>query len=92
MAAGLAIDAFVHLDLASTYEPVRTSVLSQADLFRAEAVVAVLAALLLLVRLRRYSAAIAAVVAGSALAVLLVYRYVDLGPLGPIPSMYEPVW
>lgn len=90
--AGLAIDAVVHFDLAGTYEPVRTSVVSQADLFRAEGVAAILAALLLIVRPRRNSAAIAAVIAGSALGALLLYRYYDLGRLGPIPSMYEPVW
>jgi hypothetical protein len=90
--AGLVLDAVLHLDLAARYGPVRTSVLSQADLFRAEAVVALLAALLLVVRPRRWTAVLAAVVAGSALAALLVYRYHDLGPLGPIPSLYEPVW
>jgi hypothetical protein len=36
--------------------------------------------------------AIAALVAGSALLVVLVYRYRDVGQLGPIPSMYEPIW
>lgn len=90
--AGLVLDAVLHLVLAGRYGPVRTSVLSQADLFRAEAVVALLAALLLVVHPRRWTAAVAAAVAGSALAALLVYRYTDLGPLGPIPSMYEPVW
>ena len=30
--AGLAVDAVLHVDLAARYEPVRTSVLSQADL------------------------------------------------------------
>lgn len=90
--AGLAVDAYVHFDLASSYDPVKTSTLSQGDLFRAQSVVAILAALLLLVRPRRWTAAIAAVVAGSALAAVLVYRYVDIGQLGPIPSMYEPNW
>jgi hypothetical protein len=23
---------------------------------------------------------------------MLVSRYVDLGPIGPFPSMYDPVW
>ena len=92
VAAGLVLDAVLHLDLAGRYGPVRSSVLSQADLFRAEAVVALLAALLLLAHPRRWTAAVAAAVAGSALAALLVYRYVDLGPLGPVPSLYEPVW
>ena len=90
--AGLAVDAYVHLDLASGYDPVKTSTLSQGDLFRAESVVAILAALLQIVRPRRWSAAIAAVVAGSALAAVLVYRYADIGQIGPIPSMYEASW
>ncbi len=90
--AGLTIDAYVHFDLASNYRLIKTSTLSQADLFRAEGAVAVIAALLLLVRPRRYTAAIAALVAGSALLVLLIYRYNDIGQLGPIPSMYEPIW
>jgi len=90
--AGLTVDAYVHVNLASNYELIKTSALSQADLFRVEAAVAIVAALLLVVRPRRYTAAIAAFVAGSALLVLLLYRYNDIGPLGPIPSMYEPIW
>ena len=90
--AGLTIDAYVHFDLAGNYRLIKTSTLSQADLFRAEGVVAIIAALLLAVRPRRYTAAIAALVAGSALLVLLVYRYNDIGQFGPIPSMYEPIW
>lgn len=50
VAAGLAIDAFVHLDLASSYDGVKSSVLTQGDLFRAEAVLAIIAALVLVVR------------------------------------------
>ncbi|HEY7049912.1 MAG TPA: hypothetical protein VH373_22045 [Jatrophihabitantaceae bacterium] len=90
--AGLAIDAYVHFDLAGNYELIKTSTLSQADLFRIEGAVAIVAALLLLLRPRRYTAAIAAIVAGSALLVLLLYRYNDIGRIGPIPSMYEPIW
>ena len=90
--AGLAVDAYVHLDLAGTYDPVKTSTLSQGDLFRAQSAVAILVALLLIVRPRRWSAALAALVAGSALAAVLVYRYVDVGQIGPIPSMYEAAW
>ena len=90
--AGLAVDAYIHFDLASGYDPVKTSTLSQGDLFRAQSVLAILAALLLLVRPRRWTAAIAALVAGSALAAVLLYRYVDIGQIGPIPSMYEASW
>jgi hypothetical protein len=40
VAAGLAIDAFVHLDPASSYDGVKSSVLTQGDLFRVEAALA----------------------------------------------------
>lgn len=89
---GLGIDAYVHLDLAATYDAVRTSTLSQGDLFRVEAVAAIVAGAGLLFRPRRYTAAIAALVAGVGFAAIMVYRYVDVGRLGPVPSMYEPAW
>ncbi|MFD6248329.1 hypothetical protein ACFWGG_24665, partial [Streptomyces roseolus] len=31
-------------------------------------------------------------VAAGGLAALLLYRYVDVGELGPLPNMYEPAW
>jgi hypothetical protein len=31
-------------------------------------------------------------VAASALTVMLVARYVDLGQLGPLPDLYDPTW
>jgi hypothetical protein len=89
---GLAVDAYVHLHLASDYDAVKTSTLSQGELFRAEAVIAILAGVALLVRPRRYTAAIAFLVAAGGLGVVLLYRYVDVKGFGPIPSMYEPVW
>jgi hypothetical protein len=90
--AGLAIDAYVHFDLAKAYSPVKTSTLSQGDLFRAEGVVAILAALLLIVHPRRWTAAVAAVVAGAGLAAVLVYAYIDVPRIGPIPAMYDSAW
>lgn len=89
---GLGIDAYVHFDLASNYEANKTSTLSQGDLFRAEAVIAILAALALLVRPRRYTALITFAVAAGGLAAVLIYRYVEVGKIGPIPAMYEPFW
>jgi hypothetical protein len=91
-AAGLIVDAYIHFDLAANYDAIKTSTLSQGDLFRAEGVVALLAAIAVVARPRRYTAAIALVVAGSALAALLVYRYDNVSAIGPIPAMYEPVW
>lgn len=90
--AGLALDAYVHLDLASTYDGVKSSILSQGDLFRAETALAILAAVALLLRPRRYTALFALLVAAGGLAAVLVYQYVDVGAFGPVPDMYEPVW
>ncbi len=89
--AGLAVDIYVHLTLASTYDAVRGTV-SEGQLFRAEAAAAFVAALVLVVRPSRVTAALAAVVAGGGLAALLLYRYVDVGRLGPFPDMFEPFW
>lgn len=89
---GLAVDAFVHLDLASAFAENRTSVLSETDLFRAEAAVAIVAAVALLARPRRYTAAFAFVVAAAGTVAVVLYRYVDIGAFGPIPGMYDPFW
>jgi hypothetical protein len=91
-AAGLAMDAYVHLDLAHVYDAAHTSVLSQGDLFRVEAGLAIVAIVGILVRPRRYTAAFAFVVAAGGFGAVMLYRYVDVGAIGPIPSMYEPVW
>jgi hypothetical protein len=89
---GLAIDAFVHLDLASAFQNVKSSTLSQADLFRAEAVAAIVAAVALLARPRRYTAGFAFVVAAAGTVAVVLYRYVDVGAFGPVPDMYDPFW
>jgi hypothetical protein len=89
---GLAIDAYVHFHLASAFQHVKTSTLSEADLFRAEATGAVVAAVLLLVRPRRYSAALAFLVAAGGTVAVVLYRYVNVGGFGPIPNMYDPFW
>jgi hypothetical protein len=90
--AGLAVDAYVHFDLASAFAHNRTSTLSEADLFRAEAIAAVVAAVALLLRPRRYTAAFAFLVAAAGLVAVLVTRYVDIGAIGPIPNLYDPYW
>ena len=89
---GLAIDAYVHFHLASTFDPIRTSSISQGDLFRVEAVLAIVAALALVLRRRRYTAAFAFVVAAGGVFAVLLYQYVDVGKIGPIPDMYDPFW
>jgi hypothetical protein len=91
-AAGLAIQAYVHFDLASQYDVIKSSVLSQGDLFRAEATAAAIAAAAVLLRPRRYTAAFAFVVAAAGTAAVLVYQYVNIGAFGPFPNMYDPIW
>jgi H+/Cl- antiporter ClcA len=71
---------------------VKTRVLRQADIFRIESVVALLVALALLVRPRRETALAVFVVAASAVVAVVLYRYVDVGKIGPIPNMYDPYW
>jgi hypothetical protein len=91
-ASGLTIDAYEHLKFAHNYRFNKTSTLSEADLFRTEAVLAIVAALLVLVWSSRWAAAIALAVAGGGLVLLLLYRYNNVGKIGPIPNMYEPTW
>jgi len=90
-AAGLAYDAYAHFDLAGNFDA-NSAVISQGMLFRVDAVFAALAALLVLITRRWVVAIFAVLVAGSALGAVLLYRYVDLGVLGPLPNMYEPGW
>lgn len=89
---GLAVDAYVHFHLASAFKHNKTSTLSETDLFRAEAVAAIVAAVALLLRPRRYTAAFAFLVAAAGTVAVIVYRYVNIGAFGPIPNMYDPYW
>jgi hypothetical protein len=85
-AAGLAIDAYVHLDLAPVYAE-GGGAINEVVLFRAEAVAALLVAAAVIATGRRVCYLAGLAVAASALAVMLVSRYVDLGPIGPFPDM-----
>lgn len=91
-AAGLGLDAQVHLKLAPAYDSIKSSVVSQGDLFRIEAALAIVAGVLVLVIHRRITALVVVAVAGGGLVALLVYRYFDIGAVGPLPPMYEPAW
>lgn len=91
-AAGLAMDAYVHADLASTYDFSGKGI-SQGQLFRIEAAAAALAALLLILfGTRQLVWAYALSVAAAGVGAVLLYRYADIGALGPLRNMYEPVW
>lgn len=92
VAATLVVDAVVHLRLAANYQLAAPGGIGQGNLFRVEAVVAIVVALYVLVAGNRTAYAAAFLVAASALAGVVLYRYVDVPAIGPIPSMYEPLW
>jgi hypothetical protein len=92
VAAALVVDAVVHFDLASGYQLGAPGGIGEGNLFRLEGAVAILVALYVLVRGSRPAYAAGVVVAGSAFIAVLLYRYVDIPAIGPLPSMYEPVW
>jgi hypothetical protein len=95
IATGLGIDAYVHWTLAPDFDTVTgpgSPTITGGELFRFEAVLAVVAMLLVIVYRRRPVAAIALLVAAGGVAAVLVYQYIDPGTIGPIPDMYDPVW
>lgn len=91
-AVGLGVDAVVHWQLAADYQLAAPGGIGQGNLFRIEAVTAVLVAAVVLVSGARVAFAAALLVAASAVGAVLLYRYVDVPAFGPIPSMYEPIW
>jgi hypothetical protein len=90
-AAGLGYDAFVHLHLAGGYDAIGSAV-TQGMLFRVEAVVAIAVGIAVLVSDRRSVWAAAGLTGLAGVAAVILYRYVDVGAIGPIPNMYEPAW
>ena len=89
-AAGLAIDAYVHLHIAHRYMPITTGTVNQGVLFQIEGGLAIAAAIWLLIRPTWLSAAVGFLVAAGGAAALLVYGFVNVGKIGPIPNMYDP--
>ena len=94
--AGLAVDVYVHWNLARRFDSLKGSAsphISQGQVFRVEAVLALAAIVLVLLVRRRMSVAVTALlVAAGGVAAVLVYRYVDVGAVGPLPDMYDPSW
>jgi hypothetical protein len=94
-AAGLAVDAYIHWKLAPPLDAIvgtSSPQISQGELFRVEAVMALIAMVLVLTIRGRISAAIAFLVAAGGLGAVLLYAYVNVGEIGPLPNMYDPTW
>ena len=92
VAAALVVDAVVHLRLAGGYQQSAPSGIGAGNLFRIEAAAAVVVALWVLLRGSRRALLAASVVGLSAVVAVVLYRYVNVPALGPVPAMYEPVW
>jgi hypothetical protein len=41
---------------------------------------------------RVFTRGLSALVSGSAAVAVVLYTYVDVGPLGPLPNLYENTW
>jgi hypothetical protein len=91
-AAALITDAVVHLKDAVLYDAATQALLSQGQLFRIQAVVAIVAAAAVLVWPRRLAWAIAFLVAAGAVGAVVLYTYVNVGSFAGLPDMYEPSW
>ncbi len=92
VAVALVVTAVVHLQLAPGYQQVPHDGIGQGTLFQVQAVASLAAALYVLVRGTRSAFLVAAVTALAALAAVVTTSYVPLPAIGPLPSMYEPVW
>ena len=92
VAGALALDAVVHLRLAPGYQQSAPGGMGGGNLFRLQAAVAIFVGLWVLWRGSRGAYGVAMLTGLSALAAVVLYRYVDVPALGPIPALYEPVW
>ena len=92
VAAALVTDAVVHILLAPGYQLANPGGIGQGNLFYLESAAAFLVALYVLIRGSRPAYFLALVVTGSALAAVLLSSLLRLPAIGPIPSMYEPIW
>jgi hypothetical protein len=90
-AGALAYDAYVHLHLAAGYDAIRSTV-TQGGLFRVEAGVALLSAVAVLLSDKPIVWAAAGLTGVAGVVAVVLYRYVDVGAIGPVPNMYEPIW
>src|SRR4051812_3224076 len=86
----LGISAYVHLHLAHRYGFPGT--LSGETIFRVQGVVAATVGVLLLVTGNKWVWVAAALVGFASFAAVMLYRYVDVGAIGPLPNMYDSTW
>ena len=88
----LAVSAWKHLELAPSYDAAQGTALTVGDLFRVQGVLALLLGVALLVRDRWWAWTAAAAAMAASLLAVLASVYVQVDPIGPLPTLYEPVW
>ncbi|MBH0109489.1 hypothetical protein I6E81_04865 [Salinibacterium sp. NG22] len=93
IALALLVNAYVHFVLATPFDAIVGSLVSQGALFRIQSVMNILAAVLVLAVYRWWTGLVVAVIAAGGLALLVASVYVplDLSAIG-LPVIYEPVW
>jgi hypothetical protein len=89
--AGLGISAYVHLHLADMYRGLGDTI-TQRGLFYAQGIVAIVVGLWLLATGMRLAWWASALVGAGSFAAVMLYRYVDVGAIGPLPNMNDPTW
>jgi hypothetical protein len=89
-AIALGFSAYVHLHLASRFGFHGT--ISGTTVFRIQGVVAAAIAVALLVSGNKWVWAGAAAVGLASFVAVVLYRYVDVGTIGPLPNMYDAYW
>jgi hypothetical protein len=92
VATSLVVDAVIHLRLAGAYQQSAPGGIGAGNLFRIQAALAMVVAVWVLWHGSRASLVAAFAVGMSAVVTVVLYRYVDVPPWGPVPGMYEPVW
>jgi hypothetical protein len=92
VATALVIDAYVHVTDAAFYEPSQGGIVTEATLFRAEAIVSGLLAVVVLLRPSPSTFAAALLVAATAVGAVVLNTYINVGAIGPLPNLYEPAW
>lgn len=92
VSAALLVSAVVHLRLAGGYALAFPGGLGGGTMFRLEAVAALAAVVPVLWWGGARGHLPALVVLTAAFAAVVLYRYVPVPSIGPVPSMYEPVW
>ncbi len=92
IAAALLVSGVIHVQLAPGYQQAAPGGIGQGTLFLVQAGAAALAAVFVLLKGSRAAFAAAAAVGFSSLVAVILYRYVQVPAIGPLPSMYEPVW